>query len=94
MEIIKFFENLEAMKSNKRIKKLLEYLNDNNLWTLLEKTNFKNIKPSIKNRILYNDELIYLNNRRVYRQLLILLLKEYYMNSSIEQQKVLDNLDL
>lgn len=94
MEIIKFFENLEAMKSNKRIKKLLEYLNDNNLWTLLEKTNFKNIKPSIKNRILYNDELIYLNNRRVYRQLLILLLKEYYMNSCIEQQKVLDNLDL
>lgn len=94
MEIIKFFENLEDMKSNKRIKKLLEYLNDNNLWTLLEKTNFKNIKPSIKNRILYNDELIYLNNRRVYRQLLILLLKEYYMNSSIEQQKVLDNLDL
>lgn len=94
MEIIKFFENLEGMKSNKRIKKLLEYLNDNNLWTLLEKTNFKNIKPSIKNRILYNDELIYLNNRRVYRQLLILLLKEYYMNSCIEQQKVLDNLDL
>lgn len=94
MEIIKFFENLESMKSNKRIKKLLEYLNDNNLWTLLEKTNFKNIKPSIKNRILYNDELIYLNNRRVYRQLLILLLKEYYMNSCIEQQKVLDNLDL
>ncbi|MEJ3549957.1 hypothetical protein WFS22_01575 [Ureaplasma parvum] len=94
METIKFFENLEEMKSNERIKKLLEYLNDNNLWTLLEKTNFKNIKPTIKNRILYNDELIYLDNRRVYRQLLILLLKEYYMNASIEEQTLLDNLVL
>ncbi|WP_303923867.1 hypothetical protein [Ureaplasma parvum] len=92
METIKFFENLENMKSNSRIHKLLDFLNENNYWIRLEKTNFKNIRPVLKNRILYNDELIYLDNRRVYRQLLILLLKEYYMNASNDEKKLLDDL--
>ncbi|ASD24750.1 hypothetical protein [Ureaplasma parvum] len=56
----------------------------------IKKTNIKAIKPVLINRILFNDDLIYSDTRKIYRHLLFLLLKQYYFNSCVEQQKTLD----